>query len=82
MSLGVTISLAVSFPDRLLNEFFSASVFGTTPFGKADFFIKHPVEPESKSTRIILRMHTHLIVLAVQIVTGVSFLGSETFSHM
>ena len=54
MSLRVTISLAVSFPDIFLNDFVSVSVFGTTPFGKADILIKHPVEPESKSTWISL----------------------------
>ena len=73
MSLRVTISLAVSFPAKVLNGFVSASVFGTTPFGKANILIKHPVEPESKITWISLRLRTHPIVLAVKIVTIVSF---------
>ena len=59
-----------------------ASVFGTTPFGKADLLIKLPVEPESKSTRSILRLRTHPIILAVQIVTGFSFLVADTFSNL
>ena len=71
MSLRVTISLAVSFPDKLLNDFFSASVFVTTPFGKADSLIKHTVKTESKSDRSSLRLFTHPIVLTVKIVTGV-----------
>ena len=70
MSLRVTISLAVSFPAKILNDFVSESVFGTTPFGKADILIKHPVEPESKSTRSSLQMRTYPILLAIKIVTG------------
>ena len=79
MSLRVTISLAVSFPDKALNDFVSASAVGTTPFGKADILINHPVEPESKSTRSSLRLSKYPIVFVVQIVTGVSFLGVDTF---
>ena len=78
ISLRVTISLEVNFPDKVLNDFVSASVFGTTTFGKADLLIKHPVEPESNITWSSLRLRTHKIVLAVQIVAGVSFLGEET----
>ena len=80
--MRVTISPEVSFLARVLNEFVSDSVFGTTPFGKYDILIKHLVEPESKSTWIILRLHTHPIVLEVQIVTGVSFFGAETFGPL
>ena len=43
MSLRVTISLAVSLKDKVLNDFVSVSVFGTTTFGKADLLIKHTV---------------------------------------
>ena len=68
MSLRVTISPEVSFLDKVLNEFVSASVFGTASFGKAYILIKHSVEPESKSGRRSLRLRTYLIVLAVQIV--------------
>ena len=79
MYLRINISLTVKLPTKVLNDFLSTSIFGTTPFGKADILIKHPVEPESKSTRISLRLRTHPIVLVVQIVTGVSFLEKETF---
>ena len=69
MSLIVTISLAVGFPAKVLNDFVSASVYGTTLFGKYDLLINHSVEPKSKSTRSSLRLRTHPILLAVQIVT-------------
>ena len=80
MSLGDTISLAFSLPTNALNEFVLASVFGTTPFGKYDILIKHPVEPKSKCDRISLQLHTHPIIFAVQKITGVSFLGEQTLS--
>ena len=49
-SLRVTISLAVSFPAKVLNSFVSASVFVTTPFVKADILIKNLAQNKSKIT--------------------------------
>ena len=75
-SLSITISLAVNLPASVLIFFLFASSLGTTSFGSADLLIKQPVDPESSRTRNNFLLLMHPIVFAVQIVTGVSFIGS------
>ena len=81
-SLIVTISVAVCLIAKVLNDFVSSSVFGTAPFGKAGILIKNPIEPESKITQSSLLLRTYTFLFAVQIITGVSFLGAENFGSL
>ena len=73
-SCSVTISLADYVPAKVMMDFLSGKSFGVIPLSKADHLIRHAFEPESNKTPNKLQLSTKLIILAMQIVAGVSFL--------
>ena len=73
-SCNVTISLADYVPAKVMMDFLSGKSFGVIPLSKADDLIRHAFEPESNMTPNKLQLCTKSIVLAIQIVAGVSFL--------
>ena len=75
MSLIVTIWFAVKVPAKVRNDFLSFKNLGFMPAGNADLLIRHAFDPESNKTRNNFLLRTRPIVLAVQIVAGVSFFG-------
>ena len=81
MSRIVTTSCVDKSPARVRKFFLLSNFFGTTPIEIADRLIRHLFEPESSKTLNNLRLRMSPMVPAMQIVTGVSFLG-RTFSPL
>ena len=73
-SCSVTTSLVNYVPAKVMIDFLSGKSIGVIPLSIADHLIRHTFEPYSNKTRNKLRLCTKSIVLAMQIVAGVSFL--------
>ena len=70
-------------PAKVLRDFVSANSFGTIPFGNADLFIKHWLDPESSNTLSNLLLRTPPMEFAMHMVAGHLFLLvlSTTFGY-